>query len=63
MCIIWILLYFDNIYVLIYIRSQKKARSLAAKAAKKVLVLGAGYVAGPLIDYLTRDQTIHVTIG
>ncbi|XP_035212536.1 alpha-aminoadipic semialdehyde synthase, mitochondrial-like, partial [Stegodyphus dumicola] len=44
-------------------RSQKKARSLAEKAAKKVLVLGAGYVAGPLVDYLTRDQTIHVTIG
>ncbi|GIY30410.1 hypothetical protein CDAR_262411 [Caerostris darwini] len=43
--------------------SRKKARSLVEKASKKVLVLGAGYVAGPLVDYLTRDQTIHVTIG
>lgn len=43
--------------------SQKKARSLAAKATKKVLVLGAGFVAGPLVEYLTRDPTIHVTIG
>lgn len=43
--------------------SQKKARSAAAQAMKKVLVLGAGYVAGPLVDYLTRDKTIHVTIG
>ncbi|KAG8196322.1 hypothetical protein JTE90_013807 [Oedothorax gibbosus] len=43
--------------------SQMKAQSLAARAAKKVLVLGAGYVAGPLVDYLTRDENIHVTIG
>ncbi|XP_015922645.2 alpha-aminoadipic semialdehyde synthase, mitochondrial [Parasteatoda tepidariorum] len=43
--------------------SQMKAQSLVQKSAKKVLVLGAGYVAGPLVDYLTRDSTIHVTIG
>ncbi|XP_054713377.1 alpha-aminoadipic semialdehyde synthase, mitochondrial-like isoform X2 [Uloborus diversus] len=43
--------------------SQEKARSMVAKAAKKVLVLGAGYVAAPLVEYLTRDPTIHVTIG
>ncbi|GBM72861.1 Alpha-aminoadipic semialdehyde synthase, mitochondrial [Araneus ventricosus] len=43
--------------------SQMKARSMAQKASKKVLVLGAGYVAEPLIDYLTKDQTIHVIIG
>ncbi|GFU12522.1 hypothetical protein NPIL_661271 [Nephila pilipes] len=42
--------------------SQMKAQSLAQKSSKKVLVLGAGYVAGPLVDYLTKDQTIHVTI-
>ncbi|XP_055948926.1 alpha-aminoadipic semialdehyde synthase, mitochondrial-like isoform X2 [Argiope bruennichi] len=43
--------------------SQMKARSMAQNASKKVLVLGAGYVAEPLIDYLTKDQTIHVIIG
>ncbi|XP_013793016.1 alpha-aminoadipic semialdehyde synthase, mitochondrial-like [Limulus polyphemus] len=30
---------------------------------KKVLVLGAGYVSGPLVEYLTRDQSIFVTVG
>lgn len=54
----WFHLHHDSAF-----RSQKKARSLAATATKKVLVLGAGYVAGPLVEYLTRDQTIHVTIG
>ncbi|XP_067125977.1 alpha-aminoadipic semialdehyde synthase, mitochondrial isoform X3 [Centruroides vittatus] len=44
-------------------RSQKKAQSAAAERIKKVLVLGAGYVSGPLVEYLTRDRTIHVTVA
>ena len=30
---------------------------------KKVLVLGAGYVSAPVVDYLTRDQSIGITIA
>ena len=30
---------------------------------KKVLILGAGYVAGPAVDYLSRDHDVHVTVG
>lgn len=30
---------------------------------KSVLVLGAGYVAGPLVDYLTRDKNLRVTVA
>ena len=29
---------------------------------KKVLVLGAGYVSAPVVDYLTRDDSIGVTV-
>lgn len=29
---------------------------------KEVLVLGAGHVSGPLIEYLCRDPNIHVTV-
>ena len=28
----------------------------------KVLVLGAGYVSAPVVDYLTRDESIGVTV-
>ena len=34
-----------------------------AKNQKRVLVLGAGYVSGPVVDYLTRDKNISVTVG
>ena len=30
---------------------------------KKVLVLGAGYVSTPVVDYLTRDESIGVTVA
>ncbi|XP_065673366.1 alpha-aminoadipic semialdehyde synthase, mitochondrial isoform X2 [Hydra vulgaris] len=49
-----------------------RAKKEAAKAAsllgtstdlikKKVLVLGAGHVAGPLVEYLSRDGSVHLT--
>ncbi|KAK3818823.1 MAG: Saccharopine dehydrogenase-domain-containing protein [Benniella sp.] len=31
--------------------------------AKKVLLCGSGFVAGPLVDYLLRDPNVHVTIA
>ena len=29
----------------------------------RVLVLGAGHVASPLIEYLTRDKSVKITTG
>ncbi|KAL1420475.1 hypothetical protein MTO96_024297 [Rhipicephalus appendiculatus] len=44
-------------------RSMMKAQSATAAKMKKVLVLGAGYVSAPLVEYLTRDDSVHVVIG
>ena len=41
--------------------SSKKSRVIPGQ--KKVLILGAGYVAGPAVDYLCRDRNVHVTVG
>ena len=30
---------------------------------RRVLVLGSGFMAGPLVECLTRDGTIAVTVG
>lgn len=49
------------------LRRQKREKSAAAvarkEAAKKVLLLGAGYVSAPVVDYLTRDSKISVTVA
>ncbi|XP_070558527.1 alpha-aminoadipic semialdehyde synthase, mitochondrial-like [Ptychodera flava] len=42
-------------------RRAFKAPSISAW--KKVLVLGAGYVSSPLVEFLTRDRNVSVTIG
>lgn len=44
-------------------RSHKKVAGDIAKREKKVLVIGSGYVSSPLIEYLTRDKNIFITIG
>ncbi|UYV78979.1 AASS [Cordylochernes scorpioides] len=44
-------------------RSRQKAQSLAAASKKRVLVLGAGYVAAPLVEYLSRDKSTEVVIA
>ena len=41
--------------------SAQKSRVVAGQ--KKVLILGAGYVAGPAVNYLCRDKDVHVTVG
>ncbi|XP_015791129.1 alpha-aminoadipic semialdehyde synthase, mitochondrial [Tetranychus urticae] len=48
-----------------YIMDLRMARGVQKKmdATKSVLVLGAGYVSKPLVEYLTRDENIHVTIA
>lgn len=45
------------------LRSQKRVSSSVASYDKRVLVLGAGYVVPPLIEYLSRDKKIHITVG
>lgn len=30
---------------------------------KKVLLLGSGYVSGPVLEYLTRDSSVDITVG
>lgn len=45
---------------------QNKTFKREAKSSSKnksVLVLGAGYVSGPLVDILTRDKNIYVTVA
>ncbi|KAJ6656201.1 hypothetical protein lerEdw1_004032 [Lerista edwardsae] len=37
------------------------AQSLAMDKKKKVLLLGSGYVSGPVIEYLTRDPSVEIT--
>ena len=29
----------------------------------RVLVLGSGFMSGPLVEYLVRDGTVSVTVG
>ncbi|XP_066490084.1 alpha-aminoadipic semialdehyde synthase, mitochondrial isoform X2 [Tiliqua scincoides] len=41
--------------------SREHAQSLAMNKKKKVLLLGSGYVSGPVIEYLTRDPSIEIT--
>ena len=34
-----------------------------AGALRRILVLGSGFTSGPLVEYLTRDGRIAVTVG
>ncbi|XP_067420389.1 alpha-aminoadipic semialdehyde synthase, mitochondrial isoform X1 [Emydura macquarii macquarii] len=42
--------------------SREYSRSLT-KDKKRVLLLGSGYVSGPVIEYLTRDPNVEITAG
>ncbi|KAK7060080.1 hypothetical protein SK128_026887, partial [Halocaridina rubra] len=44
-------------------RASSKAAVDMASKAKKVLVLGAGYVSAPLVEYLARDSNTGITLG
>ncbi|KAK2187791.1 hypothetical protein NP493_154g03016 [Ridgeia piscesae] len=44
-------------------RESRAVRTAAQEAEKKVLVLGAGFVSAPVVDYLTRDNKIAVTVA
>ncbi|XP_042323447.1 alpha-aminoadipic semialdehyde synthase, mitochondrial isoform X1 [Sceloporus undulatus] len=41
--------------------SREYTQSLTMDKKKKVLILGSGYVSGPVIEYLTRDPNIEIT--
>ena len=41
---------------------REKQRRVDASAMKKVLLLGAGYVSAPVVEYLT-SQGLAVTVG
>lgn len=42
---------------------REKAQILKRTGMKRVLLLGSGYVSGPVVEYLTRDDKTQVTVG
>lgn len=53
----------ENFQYIHELRNQGKMKSVPAGTLKKVLVLGAGYVSAPTVEYLTRDGDIAVTVA
>lgn len=49
--------------ILPLIPPREHAQSLSMGNKKRVLVLGSGYVSGPVLEYLTRDSDVNITIG
>ncbi|XP_012875480.1 PREDICTED: alpha-aminoadipic semialdehyde synthase, mitochondrial isoform X1 [Dipodomys ordii] len=42
---------------------RENFQSFSMNTKKKVLVLGSGYVSGPVLEYLSRDSNIEITVG
>ena len=42
---------------------REKAQIMKKTGIRRVLLLGSGYVSGPVVEYLTRDKTTQVTVG
>uniref|UniRef100_A0A8C3QPN8 Alpha-aminoadipic semialdehyde synthase, mitochondrial n=1 Tax=Cyanoderma ruficeps TaxID=181631 RepID=A0A8C3QPN8_9PASS len=42
--------------------SREQAQSLKMSNEKRVLLLGSGYVSGPVLEYLTRDPNTDITV-
>ncbi|NXI88996.1 AASS protein, partial [Rhipidura dahli] len=42
--------------------SREQAQSLKMGDEKRVLLLGSGYVSGPVLEYLTRDSNVDITV-
>ncbi len=40
------------------LRIKKRSQKQIVSSNKKVLILGAGYVSEPVVEYLSRDPTI-----
>uniref|UniRef100_A0A3B4DYL3 Saccharopine dehydrogenase (NAD(+), L-glutamate-forming) n=1 Tax=Pygocentrus nattereri TaxID=42514 RepID=A0A3B4DYL3_PYGNA len=46
------------------LRERRETEQILKKSGmKRVLLLGSGYVSGPVIEYLTRDAGTQVTVG
>ncbi|XP_032867386.1 alpha-aminoadipic semialdehyde synthase, mitochondrial isoform X3 [Tyto alba] len=43
--------------------SREYTQSLKMANKKRVLLLGSGYVSGPVLEYLTRDSNIDITVA
>ena len=52
-----------KLYSQTFHRSAQKAKLHLQEGSKKVLILGAGYVSAPVVDYLTRCKEVAVTVG
>ncbi|XP_036962004.1 alpha-aminoadipic semialdehyde synthase, mitochondrial [Acanthopagrus latus] len=42
---------------------REKAQIMKKSGMKRVLLLGSGYVSGPVVEYLTRDEKTQVTVA
>nr|XP_020449122.1 alpha-aminoadipic semialdehyde synthase, mitochondrial isoform X1 [Monopterus albus]XP_020449123.1 alpha-aminoadipic semialdehyde synthase, mitochondrial isoform X1 [Monopterus albus] len=42
---------------------REKAQILKKTAMKRVLLLGSGYVSGPVVEYLTRNEKTQITVA
>ncbi|XP_039989443.1 alpha-aminoadipic semialdehyde synthase, mitochondrial [Xiphias gladius] len=42
---------------------REKAQIMKKTGMKRVLLLGSGYVSGPVVEYLTRSETTQVTVA
>lgn len=42
---------------------HKSGRVTADSDSKRVLVLGAGFVAGPVVQYFSNDANVYITLG
>ncbi|XP_070827469.1 alpha-aminoadipic semialdehyde synthase, mitochondrial [Chaetodon trifascialis] len=42
---------------------REKAEIMKKSGMKRVLLLGSGYVSGPVVEYLTRDKRTQVTVA
>ncbi|XP_067446993.1 alpha-aminoadipic semialdehyde synthase, mitochondrial [Thunnus thynnus] len=42
---------------------REKAQIMKKSGMKRVLLLGSGYVSGPVVEYLTRDEGTQVTVA
>ncbi|CAK6980220.1 alpha-aminoadipic semialdehyde synthase%2C mitochondrial, partial [Scomber scombrus] len=42
---------------------REKAQIMKKSGMKRVLLLGSGYVSGPVVEYLTRDERTQVTVA
>lgn len=45
------------------LRNKRRTQSQVVSSKKNVLILGAGYVSEPVVEYLSRDPSISITLA